>query len=393
MTENNINIKDDGVHKKLPETHYERFIRHYSRLLRGDPLSLVDEIMAKHHKGTEPAIVDDLPYQQAAIVLFNMLLPEKEGENPFYNIDEISKMKPEFMTEFRSIMNSLVHLHRFRKSKMIFKLEESLTIQLLNTDVKKVDTHFVRSPFESIYLDVPHNHQLFIPSLGGDPKKVTGLYIFYADGLDLKDVKFAGSDNDDDGYCKAIKYNGVPATKVLRVLAVSEGEDKDFRQEATFYMSLFLSEGDVFPQVENAANNFMSRGQEHNKHYVKEIFTFCLNALFYLNNPKASFERIKPRLKTMKNKKRQAFKNSGLSNMEVISTGKAVRISSEIRESYRNGTLGNVKTASTSKWLVRGHYRNQACGEGMKEHRLIWIEPHEKGNGVNFATGRDYHVS
>jgi hypothetical protein len=31
------------------------------------------------------------------------------------------------------------------------------------------------------------------------------------------------------------------------------------------------------------------------------------------------------------------------------------------------------------RWIVNGHWRNQACGAGRKDRKLIWIAPHEKG--------------
>jgi len=31
------------------------------------------------------------------------------------------------------------------------------------------------------------------------------------------------------------------------------------------------------------------------------------------------------------------------------------------------------------QWWVRGHIRNQACGPGMKDHKLVWIPPYLKG--------------
>lgn len=33
----------------------------------------------------------------------------------------------------------------------------------------------------------------------------------------------------------------------------------------------------------------------------------------------------------------------------------------------------------TAQWIVRGHWRNQACGPGMKNHREQWIKPYWKG--------------
>lgn len=44
--------------------------------------------------------------------------------------------------------------------------------------------------------------------------------------------------------------------------------------------------------------------------------------------------------------------------------------------SYING---KKEIVYKSRWIVRGHWRNQAFGKGMKEHRLKFIEPYWKG--------------
>lgn len=33
----------------------------------------------------------------------------------------------------------------------------------------------------------------------------------------------------------------------------------------------------------------------------------------------------------------------------------------------------------THRWIVSGHWRNQACGEGYSERKLVWVSPHVKG--------------
>jgi hypothetical protein len=40
---------------------------------------------------------------------------------------------------------------------------------------------------------------------------------------------------------------------------------------------------------------------------------------------------------------------------------------------------GETLVEWSRRWVVRGHWRNQACGAGRTEHRLIWIAPFMKG--------------
>jgi hypothetical protein len=45
-----------------------------------------------------------------------------------------------------------------------------------------------------------------------------------------------------------------------------------------------------------------------------------------------------------------------------------------------------------ARFIVRRHWRNQACGEGRKEHRLIWIKPYYKGPDMGEMINRPYVI-
>lgn len=51
----------------------------------------------------------------------------------------------------------------------------------------------------------------------------------------------------------------------------------------------------------------------------------------------------------------------------------------DFREEVRQLLANPHKHAHTSQWLVRGHWRNQACGHQMQDRRRIRIEPYWKG--------------
>lgn len=54
------------------------------------------------------------------------------------------------------------------------------------------------------------------------------------------------------------------------------------------------------------------------------------------------------------------------------------RIDRKNTEEYENNPeLGSVEWSC--RWTVDGHFRNQACGVGMKDRRLVWISPYIKG--------------
>lgn len=53
-------------------------------------------------------------------------------------------------------------------------------------------------------------------------------------------------------------------------------------------------------------------------------------------------------------------------------------VSVDCRQTVRQFISGGTKIPAV-QWLVRGHWRNQAHGEGMRQRRMTWIEPHWKG--------------
>jgi hypothetical protein len=48
---------------------------------------------------------------------------------------------------------------------------------------------------------------------------------------------------------------------------------------------------------------------------------------------------------------------------------------------------------SSLRWLVRGHWRNQACGPGLEQRAMKWIEPYWKGDRENALLIRDHKLS
>lgn len=65
--------------------------------------------------------------------------------------------------------------------------------------------------------------------------------------------------------------------------------------------------------------------------------------------------------------------------------------------SPREDGTASERTMHILKWTVRGHFRNQAHGAGMKERRIQWIRPYlkgrERGNEKMPAKNTEYTVS
>ncbi len=59
--------------------------------------------------------------------------------------------------------------------------------------------------------------------------------------------------------------------------------------------------------------------------------------------------------------------------------GGKVRVGREVREAAAEIAAGRAATCPAVKHIVRGHFRNQACGAGRQERKRIYIKPHWRG--------------
>lgn len=64
----------------------------------------------------------------------------------------------------------------------------------------------------------------------------------------------------------------------------------------------------------------------------------------------------------------------------------------DFRGEVKARLLGQKKASPTVQWLVRGHWRNQVCGAGMRDRRPTWIEPYWKGPEGTRVLLRNYQI-
>ena len=60
-------------------------------------------------------------------------------------------------------------------------------------------------------------------------------------------------------------------------------------------------------------------------------------------------------------------------------------------KSYKSIYASSGRTLDI-RFIVRGHWRNQACGKGMKDHKRCWIFPHWKGPSMSEIVSKKYIV-
>lgn len=74
--------------------------------------------------------------------------------------------------------------------------------------------------------------------------------------------------------------------------------------------------------------------------------------------------------------KRKQHKRIPLEELKKISVLRLRRIQPNHED---EGTTDTEKRAYSHRWIVSGHFRNQAFGQNWSEHRVIWIPPYVAG--------------
>jgi hypothetical protein len=63
----------------------------------------------------------------------------------------------------------------------------------------------------------------------------------------------------------------------------------------------------------------------------------------------------------------------------VFVLGRDVRVNIDCTAAVGAFVRGHSRSMPAVQWPVRGHWRNQACGPGLRDRRATWIQPHWKG--------------
>lgn len=75
----------------------------------------------------------------------------------------------------------------------------------------------------------------------------------------------------------------------------------------------------------------------------------------------------------------------GRPNPSTHVLGRAIDL--DCRPEIHEYVTGARPSAPKSTWLVRGHWRQQACGQGYTQRRPRWIQPYFKGEGPMLVRG------
>jgi len=285
-----------------------------------------------------------------------------------------------------SLLNRIFLTYSFYKhGKKIFRFEKNLTEMLLKTDLNNVDAEYVKPPFTCIYIDVPFN--LFTKDVNGTNYSLRGLYVYDmpVDHMDTETLD---------------KQLGKGYIKLLRMQAIFTTEEKyeDDTDSIVHNFSLRLKKGNIFEQLKD--NYSRSTLEDFEIELSDEMISFVVNAILYLHSDKKVLHYIKPQYlellenkKSPKKRKKLERKYSNLSKLAYYQVGRDIVIDNKSNKRVNSANQSNTKeTAQPKQWIVRGHWRNQAFGPGLKERKYVWVRPYIKGNEEGSLVEKNYTV-
>lgn len=265
---------------------------------------------------------------------------------------------------------SLMHvLLVFRNAGMpTFVIKSDLLQLLLETDLPNLSVALLRLPFEGICIEVPR--ETFAPP-----------------AEDTQQIFVSKCPND--------KLRIVFCTKDRTNFITMDLQDKE---EITIVQAVAITKEKAKAEVlPKEFGEDLKKGCIYEDYYDADVFVFTVNALLYISSQdadivedKSHVHKLHQQLQGLKGGHKRKKLEEQLhkeKQHKIYICGANIRASKEYIAS-----LSKESRQLTVRFRVRGHWRNQACGPKLSEHKLIWIQPYWKGPTYAELLERNYIV-
>jgi hypothetical protein len=317
---------------------------------------------------------------------FDNLLGKKHFERFYNHVKEISTtgaVSKEQMTDWlhsqlntKFIPENIIQDFRVGYihwifGKKHFHIDANLAHMLVQTDAHNVDSSLLRLPFPCVYFTVPTNLvEIKLPE-----KEFGGLQV---------SGKAIGA------YVYEFENEGKRKFEINMFINLTGANNQ--RGKGGFGLTIPMNDGvNVFDAVNkelnsNSITSLLTNPAKYpyagiNRIIADRFILLIVNTLLYLQSDKAIMEHV-DMLKNNDTKSRKGKKKNSSAN-PYIRIGKSITINPKQKKMYKeaNELKDKVTKQYKSQWIVRGHWRNQAFGEGFKDRKIIWIQPYVKGTG------------
>jgi len=287
-----------------------------------------------------------------------------------------------------------------------YVIAQPLCTKLNSTNLRDVPAEFLRLPFNTIRLLIPHGTAHF-EVLDEPPNAAREIFISEMFKTDLDSAKekalFTNISRENPAGVSGIKiilrnkYNFsyfwiwlthpevhacVDASIAFAREQFSTEEKRELRREAYNAMNLDMPEELKAAFMKEVEHNMTFTPER--EQYLRTQFEFILKCLLYINGANADVYwhdetlRLKAQLKRATSGKGRKHAEQELAkHAPHYRVGHNIVLSREEKAMYNNLATGKWKI--TAKFIVQGHFRNQPYGPGRAERKIIFIEPFYKG--------------
>lgn len=264
-----------------------------------------------------------------------------------------------------------------------FELSPSFTAAMLLTDPTEIDIQSIRLPFRGMLLTLPTGF-----ARGSEGTEFTKVHVWEASGEQVK-LRRVGARIRDE----IAPLDAPTRQRVLDKLAehIEEGRILE-RRDGTIVLESASTTGApwILIHATDGVRTFLISVEMHNltwqvieelpntnidndtdRHAHHTIQQVVFGTLAYLSAVK---DAATPR-ETQRKKLKKSPTPDEVKHWEI---GRDVRIDPRLIQSARGGSR-EIAFHIENRFIVRGHYRNQAHGVGRAERKRIWVQPFWKG--------------
>jgi hypothetical protein len=296
-------------------------------------------------------------YEHAAAVFYGFNIEESKDDEHQWYIKHPTMTNDDIGYIVRYLGIDIMLADRFMKNKKVFRFRESLIEKLFQTNVDKIDSYFLRLPFESILISLETPITLRNGITGEEGETFNEIYLTMREKVE----------------------HGEPLKELYVITVDNNGE---FKHANNHVLAMFqtIGEGDIFAQLKEM-------DAEDKVYALNQLIISCL---LYLNSSKPELNPVIP--KRSPYEKLLRSQGRGTSSLEHISVGDSITIDRSWEQTTEREGIKGQNGRITPTWLVRGHFRNQAHGKNHEQRSIKWIEPFVKGDITKQIHTKDYDI-
>lgn len=350
--------------KSFPKSHYERASLFLSSITDID--YYLDEIYKEF--GDNPSFADF-----ATKISESGFLDKRSGSAVFVKCDEAN---------IAFLVNIFFHIFMMRRShEKIYHVTPQLAVKLAQTELN-VDSHFIRSPFREIYIQIDPGLFTVTDEQGVYP--VRGFYV----------------------YLNENKDTGIKEVRIMASALLPSSDEIPFN-DSLFYYKFYFDKGKIKEQIKESIKKNISNtadlekfGGSRNVDHIEEFTYFVFNTLLYITSKDPDIrEQLPIDFKAKLAAKKSTSKIKKLNKMADRTTSYPIIIVGDnikdemnhVNEIRVAGGVGNWKL--TKRVYVSGHWKTQWYGSAdNKENRVIFIEPYYKGPELADVIHQKYQI-